>query len=40
MKNIKEVANNVIQTKSWEAQEPAITPSILVTNINITRQTQ
>ena len=40
MKNIKEVANNVIQTKSWEAQEPAIIPSILVTNINITKPTQ
>ena len=37
MKNIKEVSNNSIQTKSWESQEPAITPSVLVSNINITK---
>ena len=39
MKNIKEVANNTTQTKNWEASEPAITPSILVSNINITKPT-
>ena len=35
--NIKDKANDIQQIRSWEAEIPVITPSILVKNVNITR---
>jgi len=40
LKNIKEIGNDVVYLRSWEAETPVFSPSVLVKNCNITTPTK